>query len=561
MFGDKVRAKKLAKKKGLPVLDSFLVKNLSRKEIKNLLETLSFPCLIKAACGGGGRGMRVVSSKGELEEALLSAAREAESSFGDSSLYLEPYLQDVKHIEVQIACDVSGDVVHFFDRECSYQRRHQKVIEEAPSTAPMSLRKKLYQAAQKLFFESGYVGLATVEFLVDKNGRFYFLEVNPRLQVEHPVTEKICDVDLVEIQIKLAEGHLLKELCTTPIKAKGYAVEARLCAESIKRNLMPNSGQIKRFILPGNSKNVRVDLGYREGNVIPVFYDSLIAKIIGFGEDREKAIKNLLSALTQIKILGVETNLALLIDLLLHKGFQSGFYFTNTLEERLHSLKDVEEQVWVLPVIYVVQWIKDKKAEKDIWYMFSLSLNKQDSLLRFSLDGSSYTVQLQRVINENNEEERYKAKLVEEKIELNIQLLDSFGEWIKAVVEGRVLYMRRLSLGTEGEDFWGKEVFIESSAGFLTVYFGESSSGGKGAGEAKADERNIYSELPGKVIKLYKRDGERVKVGETVIVMESMKMEHPIEARSEGVLKLLVKDGQQVNQGQCLAKIIKGKQG
>jgi len=330
-LGDKLVARKMAIKAKLPVVPGteFDIKDTDkvRAETKNI----GFPVLIKAAAGGGGKGMRVVESGDVLIESIESAAREAGSAFGDGRVYMEKYLKRPRHIEIQILTDEHGNAIYLGERECSIQRRHQKVIEESPSCAVKpELRKRMGEAAVNIALESGYVGAGTVEFLVDEDRSFYFLEVNTRLQVEHPVTEMVTGIDLVREQIKIAEGRKLS-IKQKDIKPHGHAIECRIYAEDAGQNFMPSTGTITEYREP-SGPGVRVDAGVVVGSEIPMYYDPIISKMIIWGKDRNEAIDRTERALKEYRISGVQSTIGFARAVMSSKVFQKGNYATDFID-------------------------------------------------------------------------------------------------------------------------------------------------------------------------------------------------------------------------------------
>ncbi len=294
------------------------------------------PVLIKASAGGGGRGMRVVDDLARFDEALASARREAAAAFGDDTVLLERYLRRPRHIEFQILADAHGTTLHLGERECSIQRRHQKVIEEAPSVALDSgLRARMGEAAVNAARSVGYTNAGTAEFMLDEDGAFYFLEMNARLQVEHPVTELVYGVDLVHEQLRIANGERLR-LSQADLVPRGWAIEARLNAEDPARDFLPQSGTLVAFDVP-RAPGVRVDAGFRAGDDVPVFYDSLLAKIIVWAEDRDAAVARLASTLRDTEVAGIATNLPLLRAIAGDAAFRAGDTTTRFLDERMAS--------------------------------------------------------------------------------------------------------------------------------------------------------------------------------------------------------------------------------
>jgi len=332
MMGDKLAAKEAVKKFNIPMVPGIDKAVTSVKKAKEVANKIGYPVLIKAAAGGGGKGMRVVNSVDEIEAQMERAISEALSAFGDGSVFIEKYVTSPRHIEFQIMADNYGNVVHLFERECSIQRRHQKVVEEAPSSIlTEKLRKTMGEAAIKVAKACDYRGAGTVEFLMDAEMNYYFLEMNTRLQVEHPVTELITGLDLVEEQIKVARGEKLF-LDQNTIEFKGHALELRVYAEDSLNNFLPNVGKLNRYSIP-KGKNIRLDDGYKEGMEIPIFYDPMISKLITYGKDRDEAIQLMIHAIDNYVIDGVETTLPFGKFVCEHPAFRDGKFDTNFVNE------------------------------------------------------------------------------------------------------------------------------------------------------------------------------------------------------------------------------------
>ncbi len=331
LLGDKLVARKMALKAGLPVVPGTDFDINEKDEVLSKAKEIGYPVLIKAAAGGGGKGMRIVETEDVLMESVESAAREAGSAFADSRVYMEKYLKRPRHIEIQILIDEHGNAVYLGERECSIQRRHQKVIEESPSCAVTpELRNKMGEAAVNIALESGYVGAGTVEFLIDEQRSFYFLEVNTRLQVEHPVTEMVTGIDLVREQIKIAEGYKLS-IKQEDIKPRGHAIECRIYAEDANQNFMPSTGTITEYREP-SGPGVRVDSGVVTGSEIPMYYDPIISKMIVWGNNREEAIDRTERALGEYRISGVQSTIGFARAVMRSKVFQSGDYATDFID-------------------------------------------------------------------------------------------------------------------------------------------------------------------------------------------------------------------------------------
>lgn len=329
-MGDKASARATAKRLDIPTVPGSDILQ-SADEAKKVCEQLSFPVLLKASAGGGGIGMRKIDKAEQVEKAFEETTSRAKQAFGDGRVYIEKYLEEPHHIEIQALRDKAGNVVTFYERECSVQRRHQKVIEESPSTfVTESLRQNLREAAKKLVNGIGYLNAGTIEFVVDKNRNFYFLEANTRLQVEHPVTEEIFGVDLVEVQIKIASGEDIP-LQEENLKVKGWAMESRIYAEDPER-FLPSPGTISEYREPAG-EGIRVDSGYEAGSAITPYYDPMIAKLISCAETREKAIEQMLVALEQYKISGIKTNIPFLQKAFSSELFKNGGYDTHFIEK------------------------------------------------------------------------------------------------------------------------------------------------------------------------------------------------------------------------------------
>ncbi len=341
-IGDKASAKAIAKKAGVPIIQGSegIVENL--EEGLKIAKTIGFPVMIKATSGGGGRGISIIRSEKEFRDVFDRTSMEAEASFGDKNLYVEKYIENPRHIEIQILCDSFGSCVYLGERDCSLQRRNQKMIEEGPSPVVDSrLRKKMGDAAVKLAKAVGYVNAGTIEFLVDKNLNFYFIEMNTRIQVEHPVTEFITGIDLVKEQIKIALGKKLP-FTQRDIKLTGHAIECRINAEDVKANFRPAPGKITQLIMPGGI-GVRIDTHIYPGYEVPPFYDSMIAKLIVHAPTRKEAIRKMIVALEQFMVDGITTNIEFHYSLLHTQEFISGNVDTGFVGRFLERIKNLNE--------------------------------------------------------------------------------------------------------------------------------------------------------------------------------------------------------------------------
>ncbi len=331
IMGDKLSAKQAVKKFNVPLVPGVDEAISDVNEAKKIASEVGYPILIKASAGGGGKGMRLVQNNDEFEEQMMMAQNEARSSFGDDAVFIEKFVDKPRHIEIQVFADQLGNVVYLFERECSVQRRHQKVVEEAPSAVlSPELRKQMGEAAVAVCQACNYEGAGTVEFLLDASLNFYFLEMNTRLQVEHPVTEEITGLDLVEWQVRVAKGERLPKL-QDELKINGHAVEIRVYAEDTLNGFTPDIGTLNRYRIP-SGKNIRVDDAFLEGMEIPIYYDPMIAKLVVWGETREVAMDRAIDAIDNYQISGVKTTLDFGKFVLKHPAFRSGDFDTNFIK-------------------------------------------------------------------------------------------------------------------------------------------------------------------------------------------------------------------------------------
>lgn len=341
LLGSKVASRKTMIESGVPVIPGMKGSSKKIEDFENIAEEMGFPVLIKASAGGGGKGMRVAREKSELKASVDAAMRESKSAFGSDEVFLEKYIESPRHVEFQVAADAFGNAVYLFERECSIQRRHQKIIEEAPSPVmDPELQKKMGETAVKVVKAANYDNVGTVEFLVDKDKNFYFLEVNTRIQVEHPVTEMTTGIDLVKLQIHIANGGQLP-FKQSDLRQSGHAIECRIYAEDAESDFMPSSGKIQYLKKP-YGPGVRYDCGVYQGADAPVFYDPILAKLIVWGADREEARKRMILALKDNVILGVKTSIGFIIDTLEHPEFIAGNTFTNFIEKNFKLKREVD---------------------------------------------------------------------------------------------------------------------------------------------------------------------------------------------------------------------------
>ncbi len=363
VMGSKLAAKEAVKNYNIPMVPGIDEAITDIKKAKEIAKEIGFPILIKASAGGGGKGMRVVEEEKELESQMNRAISEATSAFGDGSVFIEKYVSSPRHIEIQVMADSHGNILYFFERECSIQRRHQKVVEEAPSSIlTPALREEMGIAATKVAKACDYLGAGTVEFLMDADHNYYFLEMNTRLQVEHPVTELITGVDLVELQIKIARGEVMP-FKQEDLHINGHAMELRVYAEDPLDDFLPSVGTLKTYKLP-KGKGIRVDNGFEQGMDVPIYYDPMLAKLISYGKNRDEAIQIMLKAIEDYHIEGVKTTLPFGKFVFEHEAFRSGNFDTHFVKNYYSPEvlnKKAQEEAKIAAVLGVKQYLDDQK--------------------------------------------------------------------------------------------------------------------------------------------------------------------------------------------------------
>jgi acetyl-CoA carboxylase biotin carboxylase subunit len=380
LLGDKIAARKTMKNAGVPIVPGTEVEIASEDQATSIAEKIGFPILIKAVGGGGGKGMRIVRQKSELKEALRGASSEASSAFADPRIYIEKYLERPRHVEIQILADKYGSVIHLGERECSIQRRHQKVVEESPSPiVDEKMRKAMGEQAVKAAKAAGYVNAGTMEFLVDQDRKFYFLESNTRLQVEHPVTEMVTGIDIAKEQIKIASGMKLSYK-QEDIKWKGSAIECRIYAEDPENNFLPSMGTVHSYVEP-SGPGVRVDSGLYEGIEISLYYDPLIAKLLVWGNDRIEAIERMKRALSEYRISGVATTIPFHLKVMNNEKFKEGKIHTHFIEEEMEKDQLImsRESDDIFKAVAVFSALLDYQEKKKSKPLFSRSKSKETS--------------------------------------------------------------------------------------------------------------------------------------------------------------------------------------
>ncbi len=363
MMGSKLAAKEAVKKYDIPMVPGIDEAITDVAKAKEIAKEIGFPILIKASAGGGGKGMRIVEKEKDLESQMKRAISEATSAFGDGSVFIEKYVTSPRHIEIQVMADGHGNILHFFERECSIQRRHQKVVEEAPSSIlTPELRAEMGEAAVKVAKSCDYLGAGTVEFLMDADHRFYFLEMNTRLQVEHPVSELISGVDLVELQIKVARGEAL-DIKQEDLKINGHALELRVYAEDPLNDFLPSVGNLKTYVLP-IGEGIRVDNGFEQGMDVPIYYDPMLSKLISYGKTREEAMQLMIRAIDNYHIEGVQTTLPFGKFVCEHEAFRSGNFDTHFVKNYYSPEKlknQTTQEAKIAAMMALKQYLKDQQ--------------------------------------------------------------------------------------------------------------------------------------------------------------------------------------------------------
>lgn len=554
-LGDKIASKSLALKSGVPVVPGHIGMLSGLEEAESIAEQIGFPVLLKPAAGGGGKGMRIVSGKEEMGQAFSACQEETRKAFGEPHLFLERYIVNPRHIEIQILADRYGNVIHLGERECSIQRRHQKIIEETPSPAMSpSLRLEMGTMACSLAREAGYTNAGTVEFILDEDRNLYFLEMNTRLQVEHPVTELVTGLDLVELQLKIAYGEVLP-IRQEDISFNGWAIEARICAEDPSRNFLPATGMVTRYASP-RGRNVRVDSGIEAGSVVSVYYDSLLAKVISWGETREGARKALVHALNGYHIEGVLTNVDFVNLILNHPAFAAGELSTRFIEQHFdNEMPKIPQSTERLGLMAIAA---------------TLVYHNRQQLVRDSLKPMAAHVG-------GTERPRswyhYMVKCESDFFELRLQGNPDLRTWTiwangnqyQVITPELEFYRRRIKLNINGQSqmfrlqFRGNFIWA-AFCGITRVFEVYSPQEWELAQympkvQKHALDNILECPMPGLVVDIRVQKGDRIYRGQELVIVESMKMESGVASPCDGeVLEILIEKGQAVDTGNILMR-------
>jgi acetyl/propionyl-CoA carboxylase alpha subunit len=550
-MGSKVQAKALMAAAGVPVLPGVTI--ASTDDLDDLaaaaadIAQVGFPLLVKAAFGGGGRGMRLVADPAGLAEAVRSARGEAASAFGDGTVFLERFVTDPRHVEVQILGDTAGHVIHLFERECSIQRRYQKIVEECPSPAvDEELRAALTSAAVAAGQAIGYIGAGTVEFVLGQDGSFFFLEVNTRLQVEHPVTEEVTGLDLVELQLRIAEGEPLPPAATSA-GINGHAIEVRLYAEDVAAGFLPVTGPLHRFVIPP-APGIRTDTGFRDGSVVSPHYDAMLAKVIAHGRTRADAARRLARTLDRAQIHGVTTNRDLLAAILREPEFASGRTDTGYLTRHQPAALTASRPratAWHALVAALARQAVHRAQAPVLATLPSGWRNVRSASQRvtYTADGAEFAVAY-RVTGGPAFDGTVEATVNDVPLGAALLLHAAGPELVDLEVDGlrRVYLVHRV----------GAQTYVDASDGSSAL----SEVPRFGQPDKMAPTGSLLAPMPGLVLRVLADAGATVAAGQPLVVLEAMKMEQTVTAPADGVLaELRAKTGEQVAAGQILAVV------
>ncbi|MFA6128178.1 MAG: biotin carboxylase N-terminal domain-containing protein [Bacteroidales bacterium] len=536
LMGNKIESRAFVKSLDVPMTEGitgsteFLLQNAP---------SMSFPLLVKAAAGGGGKGMRIVVDPADLENILESTSREAKSYFGDPTVYIEKYIEQPRHIEFQVIGDNFGNLVHLFERECTIQRRYQKIIEESPSpTMTPDLRNKMGEAALRIAREINYNSVGTIEFLVDSQLNFYFLEMNTRIQVEHPVTEMVTGIDLVEEQILVAAGNPLR-LRQEELLQTGHAIECRIYAEDPENNFLPSPGEMTLY-LPPHGENIRIDSSIEHAGTILSFFDPMICKMIVWGECREIATKRCISAMQNFVIQGIHTNIEYMLGVLNHRAFQENDLSTRFCDEHtgkiLNQIRQSKTDLSVPLIAFALYSLRCTNFDKkqNTWDYIGYWRNRMQ--LEFKVPDERHAI-----IIENQQEHNYQIRYKE--IVFSVNIIDVNANRININIDG-TSHIAAISFDKKGLAWISLDGGIYQMMRLDMLNMKQDfSSHVQGDGIS-----NLFSPMPGKVTKVHVKAGDRVKRGTVLLVVEAMKMENNILAENDAIIEhIVVNEGDMVD--------------
>ncbi|MBC3928637.1 acetyl/propionyl/methylcrotonyl-CoA carboxylase subunit alpha [Undibacterium sp. CY21W] len=547
-MGSKSAAKSLMEKANVPLVPGYHGDNQDADFLQNEADRIGYPVLLKASAGGGGKGMRVIEHSKDFKEALASCKREAINSFGDDKVLAEKYLQRPRHIEIQVFADTHGNCVYLFERDCSVQRRHQKVLEEAPAPGMTPERRAaMGEAAVAAAKAVGYVGAGTVEFIANQDGSFYFMEMNTRLQVEHPVTEMITGTDLVEWQLRVAAGEALP-LQQEQLQIHGHAIEARVYAENPEKGFLPSIGTLRHartpaavnFELGGSAEPAafRIDSGVREGDTISPFYDPMIAKMIVWGKDRTEALARMAQALSQYQIVGLSSNIAFLSRLIHSDAFANADLDTGLIARNEAQLFPPAQpaSVDVVALAVVSLLLSEKSGGSDPWQSsHGWRMNSlMQRALQFAEEHHQHSVQVTYLAD------GWTLRTDSSAVEIRLASASGSG--------GNDLVLKiadRTVSGTVVRD--GEHFHVFSQGVHTDLHYSDALAH---AGETEAEGGRLTAPMPGKIVAVLVAKAQEVKKGDALLIMEAMKMEHTISAPHDGVIDdVLYAIGDQVTEG------------
>ena len=542
IMGDKIKSKKLAIKAKVNTIPGFNDVIRDYSHALSVSKDIGFPLMIKASAGGGGKGMRIVKNEKEVKDAFQLASREAKSSFGDERMFIEKYIQKPRHIEIQVIADRFGNLIHLGERECSIQRRHQKIIEEAPSSVVTNkLRNDMGEQAKTLAKEVGYQSAGTVEFIVDQKNNFYFLEMNTRLQVEHPVTEEITGIDLVEQMIKIAAGEKLK-IKQENVKINGCAMEARIYSEDPIRNFLPAVGRIKKYIIPKINKNIRLDSGVINGSDIGINYDPMIAKLIVKGKNRKQCIDLMIQSLNSYYIRGFNNNIKFLISVFKSKKFYEGDIHTGLLDQEYedgYSYPNPSDEILKKIFIPVAPYTGYMSLKKELHDHFD---DKVNLIYFLTINKKKYPIKIKD--EKNSIKILYKNSLF---------ILKSSWNLYDGLIEVQINKKKYLLQFDKFRNHFSIS-YLDYSIDFdfsdeTTAKFAKHM-----LEEEKADlSKYLLAPMPGKIISVNVKEGQKIKTGENLLVLEAMKMENLITADKDvKIKKINIKNNDAVEVDQIL---------
>ncbi|XP_067217264.1 methylcrotonoyl-CoA carboxylase subunit alpha, mitochondrial isoform X1 [Linepithema humile] len=563
-MGIKNTSKAIMTKAGVPIIEGYHGEDQTNETLLAEAKKIGFPLMIKAVRGGGGKGMRIAPKESDFAEALESARTESEKAFGDSAVLLEKYVVEPRHVEVQVFADKHGNAVYLFERDCSVQRRHQKVIEEAPAPGiSQKLRQELGEAAVRAAKAVGYVGAGTVEFIMDRhNHSFYFMEMNTRLQVEHPVTEAITGLDLVEWQLRVASGEELP-LKQEQIVLNGHAFEARIYAENPRNGFLPGAGQLSYLRPPQVTDNVRVETGVRQNDEVSVHYDPMIAKLVVWGKDRNEALSVLRSKLNEYNIAGLDTNIEFIKDICANPKFQNGEVHTGFIEENFEQL---------FPKLHISNEVLIQGALASILYedidSLSTSLETKNPFSPFAVEiGFRLNHVLKHTFQFNIENENNIVEVKYTEPDVYLMRVNRLGPWRKVIgtlkrtdgvselvtdIDGIISKARTVKLNDKLHIFTKDREWqlVIPAPKFITAVTSQA-------------EQNLYtalSPMPGLVDKIFVSKGDAIKKGDSLLVIIAMKMEHIIKASTDGIVEdILCSTGDNVVKNKLLVKLTDAK--